>query len=450
LRWLFVKDLEILRRSPLLVALLIIYPVVIALMIGFALSSPPGKPKVAFFSEVAPGKGRIQLGSQQINVSGYANQLFQSIQPIRVHSREAAIAKVKSGQAQAALIVPGDIVSQIQSLVTTGVGSPTVELILNTKDPLERQFAEQAIQSRLNLVQQAVSRQVLKIAISDLQQVLNGGTINFAGQNFALLGLKNSRAVVQGAIAAVPKNSPLRPALQQVVSFANLAIEGLGVAGPVLGSIGSPLTVEQTQLAGRTTPTDTYAVAIAVVLSSMLLTMLLASGLLAIERTENTYSRLVRGLVTPGRLLTEKVGLSALCAAVVSVLMAAFVSIFVHLEWGRFELWVVALVFAGVAFGALGVTIGAIAREVSTASLMALLLSLPVAFVALVPGTAVASGVKTLLDVIAFVFPFKAALEAVSNAFSGASPGMAGPLVHLAALAVVYAVIARIAVRRFA
>ena len=291
---------------------------------------------------------------------------------------------------------------------------------------------------------------MLRVAICDLQQVLNGGTINFAGQNFQLLGLKNSRAIVQGAIAAVPRNSPLRPALAQVVSFANLAIEGLGFASPVLGSIGSPLTVEQTQLAGRTTPTDTYAVAIAVVLSSMLLTMLLASGLLAIERTENTYSRLVRGLVTPGRLLTEKVALSALCAAVVSLLMAAFVSIFVHLEWGRFELWVVALVFAGVAFGALGVTIGAVAREVSAASLMALLLSLPVAFVALVPGTAVSSGVKTLLDVIAFVFPFKAALEAVSNAFSGASPGMVGPLVHLAVLAVVYAVIARIAVRRFA
>ena len=58
---------------------------------------------------------------------------------------------------------------------------------------------------------------------------------------------------------------------------------------------------------------------------------------------------------------------------------------------------------------------------------MALLLSLPVAFVALVPGTAVSSGVKTLLDVIAFVFPFKAALEAVSNAFSGASPGDGRP-----------------------
>src|SRR3989440_9686238 len=107
MRWLLVKDLQILKRSPLLVGVLVVYPVVIALMIGFALSSPPGKPKVAFFSEVAPGKGTIHLGSQQINVSSYASQLFQSIQPIRVHSREEAIAKVKSGQAQAALIVPG-------------------------------------------------------------------------------------------------------------------------------------------------------------------------------------------------------------------------------------------------------------------------------------------------------------------------------------------------------
>jgi ABC-2 type transport system permease protein len=129
--------------------------------------------------------------------------------------------------------------------------------------------------------------------------------------------------------------------------------------------------------------------------------------------------------------------------------MAAFVSLFVHLDWARFELWVLALAFAGVAFGALGVAIGGISREVNAASLMALLLSLPIAFVALVPGSAVSGGVKTLLDVIAFVFPFKPALQATSNAFSGTSPGIIGPLVHLAVLAVVFAVLARLAVRRF-
>jgi ABC-2 type transport system permease protein len=449
-RWLFIKDLQILRRSPLLVGLLVVYPIAIALMIGFALSSPPGKPKVAFYSEVAPGKGRISFGSQQINVSSYANQLFQSIQPIKVRSRAEAIAKVQDGEALAALIVPADIVSQIQSLVTTGVGSPTVELILNSKDPLERQFVQQAISARLSEVEQAVSKQVLRIAVTDLQQVLNGGTIDFAGQNFQLLGLRVSRSIVEGAIAALPPSSPLRPALRHVVAFADLAIEGLGFASPVLGSIGTPLTVDQTQLAGRTTPTDAYAVAIAVTVSLMLLTLLLAAGLLALERSENAYARLVRGLVTPGGLLSEKIALSAACAAVVALLMAAFVSVFIHLDWSRFELWLVALAFGAVAFGALGVAIGALAREVSAASLIAILVSLPVAFVALVPATAVSGAVKSLLDAIAFIFPFKAALEAASNAFNGTAPGMLGPLAHLAVLTLVFAALARVAVRRFA
>jgi ABC-2 type transport system permease protein len=450
MRWLLVKDLQILRRSPLLVGLLIVYPIAIALMIGFALSSPPGKPKVAFYSQVAPGRGRIRFGSQQINISKYASQLFESIQPIKVKSRAEAIAKVKSGQASAALIVPGDIVSQIQNLVTQGVGSPTVELILNTRDPLERQFADQAISARLNQVEQAVSKQVLRVAVSDLHEVLNGGNVQILGRTVNLLGLRNSRAIIQGAIAALPQGSPLRLALRQVVGFATLAIDGLGLATPVLSSIGTPLTVQETELHGATTPADAYAVAIAVVVSLMFVTLLLASGMLALERSENAYSRLVRGLDSPVRLLSEKVVLAAGCAGLTTIALAAAVSAFVHLDWSRFELWVLALAVGALAFGALGVAIGGLAREVSAASLLAFLVSLPIAFVALVPGDAVSGGVRGVLDVVAFVFPFRAALQAASNAFSGTGPGIGWPLVHLVGLAVAFGVLARVAMRRFA
>jgi ABC-2 type transport system permease protein len=448
-RWLLIKDLQILKRSPLLVVLLIVYPVAIALMIGFALSSPPSKPKVAFYSGVPTGKGKIGFGTQQINISKYAAQLFQSIQPIRVGSPDEAIAKVRSGQAQAALIIPPDIVSQIQNLVQQGVGNPTVQVVLNSRNPLERQFVDQAISTRVSQVEQAVSKQVLHVAISDLQLVLNGGTIQILGANVALLGLRNTSAILRGTIASLPPRSPLRVALRQVLDFANLASEGLGFASPVLGSIGTPLTVQTTELAGKTTPTASYAVSIAIVVSLMFLTLLLAAGMLAIERSENAYSRLVRGLVSIGRLLSEKVLLSAACAGVVTLVMAAFVSLFVHLEWGRFPLWLVALALGGVAFGALGVVIGAVAREVSVASLMALLLSLPIAFVALVPSSAVSGTLSSVLSVVAFVFPFKAALQAAANAFSGTSPSIGLPLLHLALLAVAFAVVARMAMRRF-
>jgi ABC-2 type transport system permease protein len=449
LRWLLVKDLQILKRSPLLVGVLIVYPIAIALMIGFALSSPPGKPKVAFYNQVPAGKGKINFGTQQINVANYASELLQTIQPIKVHSEAEAIAKVRSGQALAAVVIPAELPRQIQTLVTQGVGSPTVKLYLNTKDPVEKQFVNQAISSRIAQVEQLVSKQVLRVAITDLQQVLGGGTINFAGVNVHLLGLRNARTIIQGTIASLPPRSPLRVALKQVVGFANLAIQGLALANPVLGSIGTPLTVDQTQLAGRTTPTDAYAAAIAVIVSLMFVTVLLAAGMLAVERSENAYARLVRGLVTPGRLLSEKIVLSGGCALLLTLVMAAFVSLFVHLDWSRFGLWVAALALGGLAFGALGVAIGGIAREVSAASLLAFLISLPVAFVALVPASAVSGTVKTVLDAVAFVFPFKPALQAVSNAFSGTAPGIGLPLIHLAVLAVVFGGLARLALRRF-
>jgi ABC-type multidrug transport system permease subunit len=449
-RWLLIKDLQILKRSPLLVGLLIVYPIAIALMIGFALSSPPGKPKVAFYDEVAPGRGRISLGNQQVNIAQYASQLFESVTPIKVHSRAEAIAKVRDGEALAAVIIPADIPQQIQSLVTNGVGTPTVQLFLNSRDPVQRQFADQAISQRLAEVEQAVSKQVLRVAVSDLQQVLNGGSVQILGQKVALLGLRNSRTIVQGTIASLPAGSSLRVALGQVVGFANLAIQGLSFASPVLSSIGTPLTVEQTELAGATTPTATYAVAIAVIVSLMFVTMLLAAGMLALERDENVYTRLIRGLVSPGQLLSEKVVLSAGCASVVALLMSACVSLFVHLDWSRFELWLLALAFGGLAFGALGVALGGIAREVSASSLLAFLVALPIAFVALVPANAISGTLKSVLDAIAFAFPFRAALEAVDNAFSGSAPGIGGPLAHLVVLIAVFCALARVALRRFA
>jgi hypothetical protein len=449
-RWLIVKDLQILRRSPLLVGLLVVYPIAIALMIGFAISSPPGKPTVAYYSGVKAGHGRLRLGSQRLDIAAYAHRLFESVHALRAGTPAAAIADVREGRALAALIVPADLTAQIDSLIRTGAGNPTIRLVLNDRNPLERALAQQAIDVRVNQVEQAVSRQVLKVAIEDLGVVLDGGTINFVGQDIPLLGLRDSRTIVQAALDALRGDRALAPALRQVIRFADLAIEGLSFASPVLNQIGRPLTVEQTQLSGATTPSASYAVAIAAVVSLMFVALLLAAGLLALERSEHAYRRLVRGLVAPEALLGEKIVLAGVCSALVTLAMAAVVSSFIPLQWGRFELWALALLLAGLAFGALGVALGAVAREVSSASLLAVLCSLPVAFLALIPASAVSGGVATALDVVSFVFPFRAGLQAVTNAFSAAAPGMGGALVHLAVLALVFAGLARLALVRFA
>ena len=91
-----------------------------------------------------------------------------------------------------------------------------------------------------------------------------------------------------------------------------------------------------------------------------------------------------------------------------------------------------ALAFGALGFAALGVAIGALAREVRAASLLAFLLSLPLAFLALVPSGSVAVGLYDAIGAISFVFPYKAALQALDAAVNGASPGIGVSIAHLA------------------
>jgi ABC-type transport system involved in cytochrome c biogenesis permease component len=355
---------------------------------------------------------------------------------------------VRSGRALAAVVIPADLPRQVESLITQGVGSPTIHLYLNTRDPLERRYVEQALQARIASVQSDVSRRVLQVAVADLQRVLGGGRISLLGHSVNLLGLRNSRAIVDGAIASLPHRSSLRVALGQVSAFATEAIDGLGFAKPVLGSIGSPLTVTQTQLEGATTPTSVYAAAIAAIVSLMFVALLLAAGTLALEWSEGTYARLVRGLVRPSALLGAKALLAGVCAAVLTLVLAVCVSAFVHLDWARAGLWVLSFACGGVAFAALGTALGALAREVATASLMAFLVALPIAFCALVPANAVSPAVHTLLSVVGFCFPFAPALSAASSGFGGVGPGVVLPLVHLLVLAGVFLGLGRLALAR--
>ena len=80
-----------------------------------------------------------------------------------------------------------------------------------------------------------------------------------------------------------------------------------------------------------------------------------------------------------------------------------------------------------VGFAALGVAIGALAREVRAASLLAFLLSLPLAFLALVPSGSVAGGLYSVIGAVSFLFPYKAALQALDAAVNGASPPGSSP-----------------------
>jgi ABC-type transport system involved in cytochrome c biogenesis permease component len=450
-RFLLAKDLRILRRSPLLVALLVVYPLIIAVLVGLALSKGPDKPRVAILNQLPQQSGGLSIGGTTVDPKDYANRLFESIVPVTVHSRAEAERKVRDGDVLAAIIVPPDLIQRLQRAITlSGTGQkPTVEVLYNAEDPVKQQFVQSTIDSRVADLNKAVSTKLTQVAAGYLNILLSGGKFSILGRDFDVLGLKRSKALVDSVLTRTPGSSPDREALQRVSAFAQLAIDNLDLSEVVLSSLATPVKVDQHIVQGRRTPLDAFAVTVAVTMSLMLVCVLLAAGMLALEREEHAFARLVRGLVSRWALLAEKVVLAAGCAAAAALLMTAGVSVFVSLDWRRFPLWVVALAAGGLAFGALGVAIGALAREVRAASLLAILLALPIAFLALVPSGAVAQGLYDVIRVISALFPFRPALDATDAALNGAG-GLRTALAHLAALVVGWSIVARVALQRFA
>lgn len=435
------KDLLILRRSRLLVGLLVVYPVAVALLIGLAISRTPAKPRVAIFDQTSPGE-TVQVAGQRVEVHRYVRQLFSQVQPLEVGSRAAAVSKVRSAEALAAVVIPADIAAR----VGTGIDQGELEVIYNG-DALEQSLVQSQLRSALSEANLGFSRQIQQAAAHAIDLLLQGGNLGVLGAPRDLVGLRQIPSLMRRLIARTPPGKE-RDALQQIATFADFAAQNLDLSKKVLATVGQPIKIHSTLLHGRRTPLDTFAVVVAVTISLMFLGVLLAAGAVALEREENTLPRLLRGLVSAHVLLAEKMLLAAGCAFLVALAMLCGVGAFVALDWSRAVLWLLALAVGAFAFGALGVAIGALAREVRAATLLAILLSLPLALLALVPPGAVAHGLYEAIAAVSFVFPFKAALQALDAAVNGASPSLVGSLAHLLVLTAAFGALGWLGLRR--
>jgi ABC-2 family transporter protein len=472
MRRLLVKDLLILRRSRLLVGVLIVYPIAIALLIGLAISRSPAKPKVAIVDETSPGQ-TVQVGSRRVQIGQYADQLFSQVQAVHASSRAQAVGEIKSGTAIAAVVIPHDIAARL----TSGISQARLE-VLYDGDALEQSLVQSQLDAAIAHANLGFSEQIQQAASQAIASILKGGNLGVLGAPPNLIGLSETPAALRSIIAREP-SGPQRTQLERIETLAGFAAQNLSTSSRLLATVSQPIKVHSTLLHGRRTPLNTFAVVVAVSVSLMFVCVLLAAGSVALEREERTLARLVRGpagrhrvrsrekrgaspaagerqtpvhprraLITREGLLAEKLVLAAACAFVLAFAMLASISAFVALDWSRVAEWLLALAFAALAFAALGVAIGALAREVRAASLLAFLLSLPLAFLALVPSGSVVHGLYDAIAAISFVFPFKASLQALDTAVNAASPALAGSLAHLFGLIVLFLALARVGLRR--
>src|SRR5206468_431096 len=116
--WLILrKDLLVLRRSPALLAVLIAYPLVIALLIGLTAAYANAKPRVAFV-DLDGIPHTLNVAGQTFNIDHLIDDVAKNVEIVRM-SKAQADRQLASGRVAAVVTVPQGFVSDLKGLVSS-------------------------------------------------------------------------------------------------------------------------------------------------------------------------------------------------------------------------------------------------------------------------------------------------------------------------------------------
>jgi ABC-type multidrug transport system permease subunit len=444
IRALLSKDFRILRRSPLMVALLVIYPLALAVLVGAVIADAGARPRVAFVDNdhlpesATIGNLHIEIGDLLRSVKGEV-----SLVPMSDAKARSALSR---GDVVAVVVVPQGFLAELKGLLS----SPTLTLETSRGAARDRVLREvQSVVFRLNLRLQNV---LLQSNINYLRTLVHGGTAEFLGRKVTVLGLQNSVTKIQQVRGTLDKNDPRNAPLAEIGRFAGQTTLALGAAEGTLAATAHPVQLHEIVRPGRSYLLGSQLQSYALAVSLCFVGVLLAAGAIALERDENVIGRLSRGLASATALVVEKVILTAIVCTILGGLLAIAFGVAVSVQgagggqpWSRLPLLLPALAAAGAAIGSLGVLVGTLARELRTAAILALALVLPMIFLGIVPHE-LSPTAATVSD----VFPFAPSAHVFSDVLFVSAPlgGLASGLAHLFLLTLVFGGAARVVSRR--
>jgi ABC-type transport system involved in cytochrome c biogenesis permease component len=437
---LFRKDLRLLGRTPVVVLVLVVYPLLVALLVALALQSDERRPDIALVVNDTTGRS-VEVGGQRLSIDDYVDRLAEDVDVRELGAEEAATA-LDDGRVAAVLTIPEGFISDLQS----GVRQPVIELTTSRRSPIEADAITRRLEAAVFRLNQRLAIGYVDSVLRLVDLVVEGGGIDFLGRSGDALGLRRSRVLVEdvqeqlraaGQPAAAARLAPL-------LNFIDETQNNLDLARPAANAIRASIQLEVTGGPEGREPLSAFGFAAALLVSLGLAGVLLAAAAMSSEREDHALARLRRGLISSGSLVAEKMVFTAAACLLVGLLLLAGVAIFTSLAVGRWGLWIIALALAGLAFGSFGVLAGALARETRTALLVALMLALPLLALGLLPDADVASAISQ-------VVPFGPAFDAFQTLL--VEPTVpAGDLTltlgHLALLAAVFGGLAAWAVRR--
>jgi ABC-2 family transporter protein len=437
------KDLRTLGRSPALLAALILYPLLIAVLVGLVARFSADRPRVAFV-DLDNIPETVVVAGQRFDVDEVIDEVETEVELVPLSEAEAD-RQLQTGEVVAAIIVPRGFVSRLRSLVR----QPTLRLRI-TRGGLSGRVERQTEALVYNLNRE-LQDAYIDANLEYVRLIREGGSGNFLGNEFDIVGLEGAARIL-AELEAGSRDPEERRSLAELRTFVDEALLALEQSGQTLRATANPITFTAEDEGRRQWLLSAQVQAYALAMTIALLSILLAAAGIASERDENVLGRLTRGLVRLGELVAEKIVLVVVVAVALGVTLAVVLGTALEIagktsfaSWWRLPVLAAGVALAAAAFGAFGVLLGVLARETRAAALVAVLVALPVVLLGFLPEVAVRPAAW-----VSNVLPFGHSVTLFQSTLYDGDPWatLAREALWLLGLAGVFAFAARLGMRR--
>lgn len=438
---LLTKDARRLARSPLLVVALVVYPLLIALLLGLVVRYAQERPRVALVDR-AGLPATIQLGDRRFDLRA----LFEDAAEVELvpMPAEEAQRELATGRVVASLTIPQDFTVKLRRL------NESPRMILRTSQGVVGTRVLEKMRALTYAINLTLQKAYIDANLGYVALLKRGGTGQLGETEITVMGLEQARRRL--GVLARSSDPEVAAAAREVARFVGQVGGAVDQVAAYLQATANPVELVSEEEGGRAWLLSAQVQSYALGLALAFVAVLMGAASITGEREEQTLGRLVRGPVRPAVLVAEKVLFVAGIGAAIGVLLALVFGAVVELgsvsggqPWERLPLLAAALVLAAAAFGALGVLLGTLARDASGAMLLALLVGLPVVLLGVVP-----AGSFALADTLASLVPFGHAVDLATAVLYDSDPwgAAARQAAWLLGLTVVFALATRLAFRR--
>ncbi len=440
--WLLLgNDARRLLRSPLLLAAFVVYPLVIALLVGLVVRYAGERPRVGLVDRAGLPR-TIVIGERHFDLKHLFEEAAE-VELVRM-SEERATRDLETGRVLAVLTIPKDFSVKLRRL------SESPRIVLRTGEGALGSRVAEKIRALVYAVNLKLQRAYIEANLGYVDLLRRGGTGKIGRERLTVIGLRQARGELE-ALARSSDPDVAEPA-RELAAFMRQVEGAVGQVDDFLRATANPIELRTEAQAGRTWALSAQVQAYALALALAFVALLLGAAAITAEREERTMGRLVRGLLSLSGLVAEKVVLVAAVGTLVAAVLSLGFGLVVETAdvaggqpWERLPLLLTGLAFGAACFGALGVLAGTLARDAGAAMLLALLVGLPLALAGIVP-----EGASVVTDGVRAFAPFASVVELASAALYDRDPWAAvgEEIVRLLVLTLVFAAFARLTVWR--